>query len=93
MVNGLFSGVWADDNFGSSTTVRIQSKAPSYTFTGLAVERPYLVSVDPATLPTGMVETFDLDGLGTSNQATATIGGNAAEGVAEWLALNTQPGT
>jgi hydroxymethylpyrimidine pyrophosphatase-like HAD family hydrolase len=25
--------------------------------------------------------------------ATATIGGNAAEGVAEWLALNTQLGS
>ncbi len=25
--------------------------------------------------------------------AAATIGGNAAEGVAEWLALNTQPGS
>ena len=26
IINGLFSGVWADDNFGSSTTLRIQSK-------------------------------------------------------------------
>ena len=45
MVNGLFSGVWADDNFGSSTTVRIQSKAPSYTFTGLAVSAPNSVTL------------------------------------------------
>ena len=27
-INGMFAGVWADDNFGSSTTLRIQSKAP-----------------------------------------------------------------
>ena len=45
MVNGLFSGVWADDNFGSSTTVQIQSKAPSYTFTGLAVSAPNSVTL------------------------------------------------
>jgi len=32
-----FSGVWADDNVGTSTTLRIQSKAPSWTFPGLAV--------------------------------------------------------
>ncbi len=39
-INGMFSGVWADDNFGSSTTLRIESKAPSWTFTGLAVSAP-----------------------------------------------------
>jgi len=32
-INGLFVGVWADDNFGASTTLRIQSKAPPWTFT------------------------------------------------------------
>ena len=43
IVNGMrvlinqFSGVWADDNYGTSTTLRIQSKAPSWTFPGLAV--------------------------------------------------------
>ena len=41
----MFSGVWADDNFGSSTTLRIQSKAPSYTFTGLAVSTPNSVTL------------------------------------------------
>ena len=39
-INGLFSGVWADDNFGSSTTLRIQSKAPLWTYTGVAVSTP-----------------------------------------------------
>ena len=38
-INGMFSGVWADDNYGTSTTLRIQSKAPSWIFTGLAVAR------------------------------------------------------
>jgi hypothetical protein len=36
-INGMFSGVWADDNYGTNTTLRIQSKAPPWTFTGLAV--------------------------------------------------------
>jgi hypothetical protein len=31
-INGMFVGVWADDNFGTSTTLRIQSKAPQWTF-------------------------------------------------------------
>jgi len=39
-INGMFSGVWANDGFGTSTTLLIQSKAPSYTFTGLAVSAP-----------------------------------------------------
>ena len=44
IVNGMrvlinqFSGVWADDNYGSSTTLRIQSKAPSWTFPGIWVD-------------------------------------------------------
>lgn len=32
-----FSGVWADNNYGSSTTLRVQSKAPSWTFGGIYV--------------------------------------------------------
>ena len=44
-VNGMFSGVWADDNFGSSTTLRIQSKAPSDTFTGVSVGAPNSVTL------------------------------------------------
>ncbi|MCC6362146.1 MAG: hypothetical protein IT165_01400 [Bryobacterales bacterium] len=44
-INGMFSGVWADDNFGTSTTLRIQSKAPSWTFTGLAVSEPNSVTL------------------------------------------------
>jgi hypothetical protein len=45
MINGTFSGVWADDGFGTCTTIRIQSKAPSYTFTGLAVSAPNSVTL------------------------------------------------
>jgi len=44
-INGMFSGVWADDNFGSSTRLRIQSKAPLWTFTGLAVSAPNSVTL------------------------------------------------
>lgn len=44
-INGMFSGVWADDKFGSSTTLRIQSKAPGYTFTGVAVGTPNSVTL------------------------------------------------
>ena len=44
-INGLFVGVWADDNFGTSTTLRIQSKAPSWTFPGVAVSPPNSVTL------------------------------------------------
>lgn len=36
-INGMFVGVWADDNFGTSTTLRIQSKAPAWTFPEIMV--------------------------------------------------------
>ncbi len=44
-INGMFSGVWADDGFGTSTTLRIQSKAPGYTFSGVAVSAPTSVTL------------------------------------------------
>jgi hypothetical protein len=44
-LNGMFSGVWVDDNFGASTTLRIQSKAPAWTSTGLAVSNPNSVTL------------------------------------------------
>jgi hypothetical protein len=44
-INGMFAGVWANDGFGTSTTLRIQSKAPSYTFTGLSVSAPNSVTL------------------------------------------------
>ncbi len=44
-INGMFAGVWADNNFGSSNTLRIQSKAPSWVFTGLAVGLPNSVTL------------------------------------------------
>jgi len=37
--------VWADDNFGTSTTLRIQSKAPSWTFPGVAVSPPNSITL------------------------------------------------
>jgi hypothetical protein len=44
-INGMFSGVWADDNYESSTTMRVQSKAPLWVFTGLAVSDPNSVTL------------------------------------------------
>ncbi|MCC6389184.1 MAG: hypothetical protein IT167_01180 [Bryobacterales bacterium] len=44
-INGMFAGVWADDNFGTATTLRVQSKAPSWTYTGLAVSTPNSVTL------------------------------------------------
>ena len=45
----------------------------NYLFTGLAVNRPYTVTVDPTTLPKGMAQTYDLDGKASANTTLATI--------------------
>ncbi len=60
----------ADDGPTLTTTT---DATGAYVFTGLAVNRPYKVSVLPATLPGGMAPTYDLDGLGTAHVATVTI--------------------
>ncbi len=39
-INGMFVGVWVDDNFGTSATLRIHSKAPSWTFPSISVGAP-----------------------------------------------------
>ena len=44
-INGMFAGVWADDVYGTSSTLRIQSKAPGYLFSGLAVSAPNSVTL------------------------------------------------
>ncbi len=44
-INGMFAGVWADDNFGTSATLRIQSKAPAWTFPDVAVSSPNSVTL------------------------------------------------
>jgi hypothetical protein len=41
----MFAGVWADDNFGTSTTLRIQSKAPAWTFPAVGVGPPNSVTL------------------------------------------------
>ena len=43
-INGMFVGVWADNGFGASTTLRIQSKAPGYTFS-IGVSEPNSVTL------------------------------------------------
>jgi hypothetical protein len=87
-----FSGVWADDNFGTSTTLRIQSKAPSWTFPGLAVPdglaRLTGAATGPYAITTGSNDalqfTFGGEG-GTVVSLTLTAGAarTAAEVAAE----------
>jgi hypothetical protein len=42
---GTFAGVWADDDFGTSATLRIQSKAPSWTFPSISAGAPNSVTL------------------------------------------------
>jgi hypothetical protein len=76
IVNGMrvlinqFSGVWADNNFGTSTTLRIQSKAPSWSFPGLAVRdgmaRLTSILLEPFAITAGVNDAlqFTLGGEG-----------------------------
>ena len=65
IVNGMrvlinqFSGVWADDNYGTSTTLRIQSKAPSWSFPGLAVPDGLARLLGAATEPFAITAAFE----------------------------------
>ena len=83
-----FSGVWADNDYGSSTTLRIQSKAPSWTYpdvyvdTGIAV-LPGVVN-EPFAITAGVNDallfTFDGDG---GPQVSVTLSAGAARTGAE----------
>ena len=83
-----FSGVWADDNYGSSTTLRIQSKAPSWTFPGMYVDdgkatlggyvnEPFAIT---AGVNDALLFTFGGDG---GQQVTVTLTAGAARTGAE----------
>ena len=81
-------GVWADNDYGSSTTLRIQSKAPSWTYpdvyvdTGIAV-LPGVVN-EPFAITAGVNDallfTFDGDG---GPQVSVTLSAGAARTGAE----------
>ena len=65
-------GIVGNGDDGPTLTATTDSNG-NYLFNGLAVERPYVVSVNPASLPTGMAQTYDLDGLASLNTTVATI--------------------
>ncbi|MBS1853882.1 MAG: hypothetical protein JST11_00840 [Acidobacteria bacterium] len=83
-----FSGVWADDNYGSSTTLRIQSKAPSWTYPNVYVSTGTAllpgVANEPFTITAGVNDallfTFDGDG---GPQVSVTLSAGAARTGAE----------
>ena len=63
-----FSGVWADNNYGTSTTLRIQSKAPSWSFPGIAVPDGIARLLGAATEPFAIT-------AGSNDALQFTIGG------------------
>ena len=77
-----FSGVWADNNYGSSTTLRVQSKAPSWTFGGI-----YALS-GLATLGGFINEPFAIE-AGLNDSLLFTFGGEGGQQVPVTLAAGT----
>lgn len=77
-INGMFAGVWADDNFGSSTTLRVQSKAPSWTFPDISVGAPNSVAL---TL-TNHLDEVGVDGDWELIDAVSPV---MTEGVRKWI--------
>jgi hypothetical protein len=65
-----FNGDGIADYATSTTTI---ATTGYYTFTNLPAGR-YTVTVNTNTLPTGLTPTYDLDGIGTPNQAGLTLG-------------------
>ena len=64
------------DNAGSVVATATTSGDGSYTFNNLAGGN-YTVRVVASSLPTGVAETYDLDGVASANQATFTLAAGA----------------
>ena len=64
------------DAGGNALATQVTAGDGNYTF-GNLLDGDYTVEIDATTLPGGVIQTFDLDGLGTPNAATATIVGGA----------------
>ncbi|NJM06611.1 hypothetical protein HC891_11100, partial [Candidatus Gracilibacteria bacterium] len=66
----------ANGNFGDTDDIIVGTTTTgangAYSFTNLPSGN-HRVTVTPASLPGGVTPTFDLDGLGTANQATASM--------------------
>ncbi|MCB9139635.1 MAG: hypothetical protein H6642_14935 [Caldilineaceae bacterium] len=59
-----------------STISTVTDENGKYIFTGLPIDadgESYTVTVDPTTLPSGVTQTYDDDGVGTPNTSTTTI--------------------
>jgi hypothetical protein len=79
-INGMFAGVWADDNFGTSTTLRIQSKAPQWTFN----DPPVAVTSSPSVT---LTLTNHLDQAGTDGdwELIDAVSPVMTEGARRWI--------
>lgn len=77
-LNGMFSGVWVDDNFGSSTTIRIQSKAPGWTFTRLAVSAPNSVTLT-------LTDNMEVAGTEGDWEMVDSVSPVMTEGARKWI--------
>ena len=53
--------------------VLFTNSSGNYIFADLRIDRNYLVTVDPTTLPAGMAQTYDLDGLVTANSVITMV--------------------
>ena len=83
-----FSGVWADNNYGTSTTLRIQSKAPSWAFPDVSIDTGLVVlpgvATEPFAITAGVNDAllFTFDGAG-GPQVSVTLTAGAARTGAE----------
>lgn len=66
------TGDFNEDGTTDFTAATTTSAGGAYSFAGLPPGR-YGVAVLPASLPANSTQTYDLDGLGTANLATATL--------------------
>jgi uncharacterized repeat protein (TIGR01451 family) len=78
IANVVLELVWAGPNavFGDADDIAVGTATTDangiYSFTNLPSGQ-HRVTVNTTTLPGGVTQTYDLDGLGTANQATATL--------------------
>jgi hypothetical protein len=77
-INGMFAGVWADNNFGSSATLRIQSKAPAWSFPDVEVS-------NPNSLTLTLTNHLDVPGAEGDWELVDTVSPVMTEGARRWI--------
>lgn len=81
-INGVTVRLY--DAGGNSITSTTTSGDGNYLFRNLKPDTFYRIVIDPSTLPSGIVQTYDLDGLATSNSIMMLLSRDETQNAADF---------